>query len=77
MITILDFYAPNCVPCTMLKKELSDIINVKYINVTEDFEEAIKHNIRKAPTVIIFNNGEEINRFTGFKTKEEIEKLLQ
>ena len=43
----------------------------------EDFEKALQYNIRKAPTVIILENGEEINRFSGFKTKEEIASYLE
>lgn len=77
MKKILDFYSKNCVPCTQLKKELDNFENVKYIDVMEDFEKALQYNIRKAPTVIILENGEEINRFSGFRTKEEIASYLE
>ena len=43
----------------------------------EDFEKALQYSVRKAPTVIILENGEEINRFSGFKTKEEIASYLE
>ena len=77
MKEILNLYSKNCVPCTQLKKELDNFENVKYIDVMEDFEKALQYNIRKAPTVIILENGEEINRFSGFKTKEEIASYLE
>ena len=76
MKKIIDFYAPNCAPCIALKKELEGIENVEYINVMEDFDKALEYNVRKSPTVIILENGEEINRFSGFKTKEEITSYL-
>ena len=74
---IIDFYSPNCAPCTLLKKELEGLDNVEYVNVMDDFEKALEFNIRKSPTVIILENGEEINRFSGFKTKEEIASYLE
>ena len=77
MKKILDFYSKSCVPCTQLKKELKSFENVEYIDVMEDFEKALQYSVRKAPTVIILENGEEINRFSGFKTKEEIASYLE
>lgn len=76
MIEILDFYSPNCVPCNMLKRELETFENVRYIDVMEDFDEALKYDVRKAPTTIIFKDGEEVERFVGIKTREEIESLI-
>lgn len=60
-----------------IKKELDNFENVKYIDVMEDFEKALQYNIRKAPTVIILENGEEINRFSGFKTKRRNSLLFR
>ena len=77
MKEILDFYSKNCVPCTQLKKELDNFENVSILNVMDNMEEAKKFGVRKAPTVIILENGEEINRFSGFKTKEEIASYLE
>ncbi len=77
MIKIIDFYSPNCVPCIFLKKELEGLDNVEYINVMDDFEKALEFNIRKSPTVIFLRDGIEINRFTGFKTKEKILSYLK
>lgn len=76
MNKIIDFYSPNCVPCTLLKKELEGLDNVEYVNVMEDFEVALQYNIRKAPTVVILKDGIEVSRFTGLKTKEEILNLI-
>lgn len=76
MITIIDFYSPNCLPCVALKKELESINNVEYVNVREDFEKALEYNVRKAPTVVILKDGVEINRFVGFKPKQEILELI-
>lgn len=72
----LVFKMPNCSPCVQLTPIMEEFINVTFINALEDFELALKYNIRKAPTVIILQNGEEIGRFSGVKTKAEIEELI-
>lgn len=77
IINIVDFYSPNCAPCTLLKKELEGLDNVEYVNVMDDFEKALEFNIRKSPTVVFLKDGEETARFTGFKTKEEILSYLE
>lgn len=77
MITLKTFVSVNCAPCTLLKKELDGLDNVEYINVMDDFEKALEFNIRKSPTVIFLKDGVETNRFTGFKTKEEILSYLE
>ena len=77
IINIVDFYSPNCAPCALIKKELEGLDNVEYVNVMDDFEKALEFNIRKSPTVVFLENGEEINRFSGFKTKEEIASYLE
>ncbi len=76
MIKLIDFYAPNCAPCTSLKKELEGIENVEYVNVMDDFEKALEFQIRKSPTLIFLKNGEEKQRTVGFKTKKEIEEII-
>lgn len=71
------FKMPNCVPCNQLEPIISEFENVTFINVKDNIEEAKKFGVRKAPTVIILENGQEINRFSGFKTKEEITSYLE
>ncbi len=76
MITIIDFYSPNCAPCQMIKKELESFNNVEYVNVMDDFEKALEFQIRKSPTLVFLKNGEEKQRIVGFKTKQEIEEII-
>lgn len=76
MIEILDFYMDNCAPCKQIKPILESFENVKFINAMNDSELTKKYNIRKAPTIIFLREGEEIDRFSGFKTKEEIQEIL-
>lgn len=77
MKELLVFKMPNCAPCKQLESILKDIQNVRLINVMDNMEEAEKYSIRKAPTVIIIEDGEEADRFTGVKTREEILSYLE
>jgi thioredoxin-like negative regulator of GroEL len=76
MREILVFKMPNCAPCTQLEVVMKDFENVSFLQVMENVEKSQQFNIRKAPTVIVLEEGKELLRFTGYKTKEEIENLL-
>lgn len=73
---LVDFYADWCGPCKMLAPILEevDFIDVLKINV-DDFQDiAVKYGVMSIPTLIKFENGEEVKKTIGYKTKEEIEK---
>ena len=81
-ITIVDFWAEWCGPCRMLgpildtvAKERADIQVVK-VDVDSNSELSSEYGIRSIPAVYIFKNGEQINKFVGVKTKEDILKLI-
>ena len=73
---LVDFYADWCGPCKMLAPILEEVefIDVLKINV-DDFQDiAVKYGVMSIPTLIKFENGEEVKKTIGYKTKEEIEK---
>ena len=79
-IVIVDFFATWCGPCQMLSpilEELSTTYKVCKVNVDENQELAREYKIMSIPTVFIYKDGKQINKFIGYKTKEEIEKLLK
>ena len=79
-IVIVDFFATWCGPCQMLSpilEELSNKYKVCKINVDEEQELARENAIMSIPTVSIYKDGKLINKFVGYKTKEEIEKLIK
>jgi thioredoxin 1 len=81
-ITIVDFWAEWCGPCRMLGPILDNIakerpdIQVVKVDVDANSELSTEHGIRSIPAVYIFKNGEQINKFVGVKSKEEILKLI-
>lgn len=76
-IVLVDFWASWCAPCKMMAPVLNDVseeltgnANVGKVNVEEYQALAQKYQIRNIPTMILFKNGKEVNRFVGVKNKE-------
>lgn len=79
---LVDFYANWCGPCKMLRPILDSIASersdkkIVSINVDEAEDLSAKYGIISIPCVILFQDGKEINRSVGLKSKSEIESML-
>lgn len=80
---LIDFYADWCIPCQKLSPivdkfaEKHNEIKVVRINIDEQKEIANKFNIRSIPTLVVIENGEEINRVVGLVSEEKIEEFCK
>ena len=76
MKTAKYFSAAWCGPCKQFKPIMEELsnegYNIEFIDGDENREVAIEYNIRSIPTTVIEENGKEINRILGVKSKEEI-----
>ena len=79
---IVDCYADWCGPCRMLSpiidevaEELKDCDFYK-LNVDEANEIPKKYGIMSIPTILIFDNNELIEQIVGFRSKDELIKII-
>ncbi len=80
---LVDFWAPWCGPCRMLGPVVEEIAadykgkaRVVKINVDENQALAEKYDVRSIPTLIIFKDGEPVERMVGAQPKSEIAKKI-
>ena len=80
---LVDFYSDSCIPCKRMSPVLSQLEGeygekVRIVKVNANFEKALvdKWSVQAAPTLILFNKGEEVSRIRGAAKKEEIIQLI-
>ncbi len=78
---LVDFWAAWCMPCKMMipvlnevAEEAGDKVTIAKVNVDEQKATAAKFGIRSIPTMILFQNGKEVKRIVGVKTKDYLLK---
>lgn len=77
-IILVDFFATWCGPCQMLAPVLEQIskeqnnFDIAKIDIDEAQSLAIEHGIQVVPTMLIFKNGQVVDRMEGFYDKGEI-----
>lgn len=78
---VVDFYANWCGPCKMFGPIFEEVsgekdINFVKIDVDKFSDIAREYGVMSIPTIILFENGMEIKRFTGFMSKEKFTEFL-
>lgn len=72
---LVDFWASWCGPCRMLSPIVDEIaeevqtIKIGKVNVDEQQDLAGKFGVMSIPTLILFKNGQPVNKSVGAKSK--------
>lgn len=79
---VVDFYATWCGPCKMfgpIFEETSNEININFVKIDVDkySDIAREYGVMSIPTIILFKEGKEIKRFTGFMSKEDLINFIK
>ncbi|MEK3732442.1 MULTISPECIES: thioredoxin [Paenibacillus] len=79
---LVDFWATWCPPCKLiapildeLDQEMPDLKIVK-VDVDDNPETASRFGVMSIPTLIVFKNGEAVDKVVGFRPKEALKGLL-
>lgn len=77
MNKILKFEADWCNPCKKLTIELEGLdFPIDRINVESSPELTNKYMIRSVPTLVFIKDNEEVDRITGFVSKDKVENTI-
>jgi thioredoxin 1 len=83
-VTLVDFWAPWCMPCKMMIPVLNELAEntehtatIAKLNVDENQQTAAKYGVRSIPTSIIFKNGKEVDRIVGVKPIDYLIKHIK
>ena len=79
---LVDFWASWCGPCRMIAPVLEEVaaerpdVKVCKVNVDEEQELAISYGVSSIPTLLVFKNGQVVNKSIGAVPKAKILEML-
>ncbi len=80
---LVDFWAVWCGPCKMLAPVIEEIaaeyegkVKVGKVNIDDEQQLAMQYGIMSIPTVILFKDGQAVNKSIGVVPKENIVAML-
>jgi thioredoxin 1 len=81
---LIDFWAPWCGPCRMIAPVIEELatenlgsVKVGKINIDDSPNTAATYGVSSIPTLMIFKNGEVVDRFVGIQPKKRLQDALE
>ena len=82
-LVLIDVHAVWCGPCRQISPivdqislEFMEQLQVGKLNADENRDILVELGVRNIPTLILFKNGEIVERSTGMTTKEKLAELI-
>ena len=81
---LVDFWATWCGPCRMIGPIVDELHNeldgkavIGKVNVDDNSESSANYGVRNIPTLLIFKNGEVVDKLVGVVPKSQILEKLE
>ena len=81
-VVVVDFGANWCVPCKSLVPILEEVVEedpskkIVKVDIDEQEELATQYKIMSVPTLLVFKNGEIVDKSIGLIQKQEVKMLF-
>lgn len=79
---VVDFFADWCGPCKMLSPVLEKLDSINHdvdfykVNIDENPSLAEEFEVMSIPNVVIFKNGQAVDRSIGFVSEQQLQKII-
>jgi thioredoxin 1 len=80
---LVDFWAEWCGPCLRLAPTIDKLaqdyagrVKVGKVNTDSNHDVAMKYGISSIPTVIIFKDGQPVQRIVGLRSEQDFKSVL-
>ncbi|MFJ8063252.1 MULTISPECIES: thioredoxin [Psychrobacillus] len=83
-LVLVDFWATWCGPCKMIAPvleemdaEMSDKVKIVKVDVDENQATASQFGIMSIPTLVLFKDGQPVDKAVGFQPKEALVQFVE